>query len=768
VGAFCAGVTGALALDGIASTVWAAAAGVAGLTAGALVVRGTARSAVCALLLLCLCAGLAWGAGRLAATAPRPVPAAGWVAGTVIADTPAVPDGFGGHRLRAVVERLAGDRTAPVEPGTRLLLTLGAAHEAPVAGTRLRVAGRLRPAAARASPAWWTRWLERQGISARLGASSAQPAGRRGGITGLRDRWRAWATRNAAAGLRGDTAALVRGMALGGGSHLSEDAAQAFRDAGIWHLLAVSGQNVTVVALSVLVLLRALGVSHRPAIAGAAAVMVAYCLACDGGASVARAGTVGALALIGELRSSSRDRWMLLLSGLALLLAWQPRSLWDPGLQLSFGAVAGLFAVAPVIASALRPWLAARVAEAVAMSLAAGLATAPIVAAHFGRLSLVGVLVNMVAVPLAAPIVVAALAALAAGAVLPPAGIAIAAAAGLGADLLLAIAGGASTLPWATIPVPGATVPALAALALAPLLLAHRLRSGRSGPRGPRVRAALACLAAAPLAAWALWPRSPVAAWPGAPAVTVLDVGQGDAILLRGPAGETLLVDTGPPGAPAPVRDALRRHGVRRIDAMVVTHGDADHAGGATAVLDTVDVRVVLHPPEPGDGWGDQMRGALRRAAERGVPTRALTRGDVLRIGPWSARVLAPVAAQPAGAPANDGSVILDARAPGGPSALLAGDAESPVIAPLGPARVDLLKVSHHGSEDPALAHLLRRLRPPVAVVSVGEGNRFGHPRPAVLAALAAAGVRTWRTDHHGDVTVLRTGGRITVDAAGP
>src|SRR5690606_23150819 len=125
-------------------------------------------------------------------------------------------------------------------------------------------------------------WLARQGIAARLTPRSALPAGRRGGLAGVRDRWRGWATANVAAGLEGDIGAIVRGMALGGGALLSPAAADAFRDAGVWHLLAVSGQNVAVVALAALALLVALGVPRRPALVAAGAVLVAYCLACDG------------------------------------------------------------------------------------------------------------------------------------------------------------------------------------------------------------------------------------------------------------------------------------------------------------------------------------------------------------------------------------------------------------------------------------------------------------------------------------------------------
>ena len=193
-------------------------------------------------------------------------------------------------------------------------------------------------------------------------ACASATGGRRAaaaGWRGARDGLRAVGRRRAAAGLGGDRAALVRGMALGGGAGLSESAAQAFRDAGLWHLLAVSGQNVAVVAVAALALLRALGVRRRIAVAGALALIVTYCLACDGGASVGRAGVVGALGLLCELRSSPRERWYLLLAALAALLAHQPRALGDPGLQLSFAAVAGLLVVAPP-ARRLAPRLAAR------------------------------------------------------------------------------------------------------------------------------------------------------------------------------------------------------------------------------------------------------------------------------------------------------------------------------------------------------------------------------------------------------------------------
>ena len=477
---FCAGLTLALAWRAPAGP-GAVACAAAGLGAGAC---ARARRPAGALALLCaaaLTAGAVWGGVRVARTAAPDLDLPTTVRGTVVLDAPMAPDGRGGMRGRAVVERLDARGGPPVPPGTRLLLDLGGSEAPPPPGARLRVSGRLSPAAGPRSPGWWRSWLERQGIAGRLAPDSTRREGRRGGLAGLRDRWREWAGRHAGAGLTGDRAAIVRGMALGGGAGLSEDAAADFRDAGLWHLLAVSGQNVAVVAMATLSLLVALGVRRRPAVVASGALMALYCLACDGGASVGRAGIVGGLGLLAEIRSAPRERWYLMLVGLAVLLAWQPRSLGDPGLQLSFAAVAGLFLLTPPLAAWWRGWLPGRVADLAALAAAASLATAPVVVWHFGRLSLAGLVLNVAAVPLAAPIVVLALAGLAAGAVLPAAGVAAAWVAGLGAEALLSASRAAAAVPGAAVDLPVWAAPVLLALALAPLGLSALVRPGGDG-----------------------------------------------------------------------------------------------------------------------------------------------------------------------------------------------------------------------------------------------------------------------------------------------
>jgi competence protein ComEC len=763
LGAFCLGLAASLVLApprlfGVLTCLGAGAAAAA-CTMG--------RRPAAAMVLLCaaaLTAGNVWGAARIVRTAPPELDLPTVVRGSVVLDTPLVPSAHGGWRGRALVERLEARDGPPVPRGTRLLLDLRDTDDPPPVGTRLRVEGPLAPAFGPRSPSWWRAWLSRQGLAARLRPQTVRADGRRGGVRGLRDRWRQWAGAHAGAGLSGDRGAIVRGMALGGGAGLSEETAEAFRDAGLWHLLAVSGQNVAVVAVATMALLGALGTGRRASAGAAAVVMALYCLACDGGASVARAGIVGTLALLAEVRSSNRERWYLMLVGLAVLLAQQPRALGDPGLQLSFAAVAGLFCLAPPLAAWFGGWLPGRIADLAGLAAAASLATAPVVVWHFGRLSLVGLALNVVAVPVAAPIVILALAGLGVGAVFPAAGVAIAWMAGLGAGMLLLAARVGSAIPGAAVDLPAMVAPVLLVGVLGLLALARLARPGAAPERlrGPPWRALTVLGGALVLGAWSLGVPGRPPPWPSVASLSVLDIGQGDAILLRSPEGRAALVDTGPPGAPAPVVAALRRTGVRRVDTLVMTHDSLDHVGGVIDILGRFPVGVVLHPPEPVDGWQPAAQAAIAAARARGVSVREIRAGSGIDLGLWRLRVLSPVGRRPAGADPNPYSLVARASA-GSLDVLLTADAESDALSRLVTGSVDVLKVSHHGSEDPGLPRQLSSLRPRVALISAGEHNQFRHPRPETLAALAAQGASVLRTDLSGDLSVSVVGGSLVV-----
>jgi competence protein ComEC len=176
-------------------------------------------------------------------------------------------------------------------------------------------------------------------------------------------------------------------------------------------------------------------------------------------------------------------------------------------------------------------------------------------------------------------------------------------------------------------------------------------------------------------------------------------------------------------------------------------------------------VGVLLHEPAPQEGFAAAHRRVTEAARARGVPVRELRAGARIGLGRWRIRVLSPSRGRRPGEDPNPVSLVAVAVADG-LSALLTADAESDALGRLALPRVDVLKVSHHGSEDPGLPEVLRRLRPTAAVVSAGEGNPFRHPRPGTLAALAGGGVHTWRTDRSGDVTVTASGSGVAVAAS--
>jgi competence protein ComEC len=237
--------------------------------------------------------------------------------------------------------------------------------------------------------------------------------------------------------------------------------------------------------------------------------------------------------------------------------------------------------------------------------------------------------------------------------------------------------------------------------------------------------------------------------------VSALDVGQGDAVLLQHGA-HAVLVDTGPPGAP--IVERLRDRGVDRLDALIVTHTSADHEGGLPAVLEAMPVGLVLdgrQTPEeralsdPGGEEGDTRFAGVPPHIPRAVPAA----GQRVRAGPMALDILwPPPQADRSGDPNLTATVAL--ATDGGRTALLTADAESDVTLPLAlPDRVDLLKVAHHGSADEGLPALLERVRPRVALVSVGARNSYGHPAPGTVGALRSVpDVR--RTDEGGTQVV--------------
>jgi competence protein ComEC len=611
-----------------------------------------------------------------------------------------------------------------------------------------------------APPAWLEGHLRRHGVTRILRAPRIVLTGaRRGGIEGRIDRIRTRAEDALGKGMPAEQAALARGFVLGQDDRIPPATIEDFRRSGLAHLLAVSGQNVVLLALLAAPILAALGIPLRARLAWLLVLIALYVPLAGGGPSIQRAGAMGAAAVVATLAGRPASRIYALLLAAVATLALNPRSGSDVGWQLSFAAVVGIIVlVAPLRALVVdrigdRGWRGG-LADGIAVTTAATLATAPLMAHHFETVSTTSLAANLLALPAVAP--------------------------AMWLGMLVAALGQAPWLPveplnwlnsillayigqiaeWMAAPrwalvglrLPGWTgVLSAWALGLIASLALYRWAKGRRGLRtavGRRraLRLGLAGLAGLGLVALRGGgePAAPAAPTAGM-RVSALDVGQGDSILFQPGNGPPLLVDGGPPEND--LREDLSALGVDALGAVIVTHDQSDHVGGLGQLWDGVPVGRLVYAAGP-----PRLLDAARAAGASPVQVGegATLRSGSLRLDVlWPPRELldAPEAEDP-----NTRSLVLLARWRRF-EMLLTGDAEAESV-PIDPGSVDVLKVSHHGSADTGLDRLLDHSRPRLAVISVGERNPFGHPHPDTLDALTSHGVRVLRTDQLGAVTI--------------
>jgi competence protein ComEC len=723
-----------------------------GVTAAALVVVAPAvrprRVFVLALGLLLL--GTWWGSLRLTAL-DRSVLAARVGETDVAVVEVTAPVRRSEFSTRVPVRVLRFGDVSPDEPA-RLELAPG---RGPPQGAVLELVASARPPRPADAPRDFDEraYLRRQGVHVVLRANSYRVIGRRAGLGGLADAIRRSVSHAIGLGATGERRAVIAGVALGEDEGLEPALRDDFRASGLYHLLAVSGQNVAYVIFGTLVAAWALGIPRWVGHLAALASVGAYVLAVGWQPSVVRAAVAGSLASLAWLVSRAADRWYFLLVGAALLLAHNPYSALEPGFQLSFAAVAAIFVLVPWLGRRLEGYpIPRRLADVIALSGACGFVTAPILWLHFGAVPVFSIVANALAAPVVAPLLGLALVSAPLAAVAPEAAVILGWINGWLAAYLAWCAWLVGNLPHAQV-TSGAAIVALA-VGLA-LLAAVRLPKRRR-----RTVAAAAVLALAVLG-WRVGSddaRPP----PKGLRLTFLDVGQGDATLIEVPEG-AVLVDQGPPEAK--VAEKLRSRGIRRLALLVLTHPSRDNIGGAADVARELAVDTVLDPALVHENpFGQPAIAAARRRGARVSVTRA---GQVYRLGRLTLRVLWPDGAGTPSADPNEHATVL-LLSYGELDALLPADAESNVTLPLRPPPVEVAKVAHHGSADEGLPDLLALLRPRVAIVSVGRRNDYGHPAPSTLAALADLGsLSVFRTDRHGDVVVESDGRRFSVRSEG-
>ncbi|MBI4730000.1 MAG: ComEC/Rec2 family competence protein [Acidobacteria bacterium] len=538
---------------------------------------------------------------------------------------------------------------------------------------------------------------------------------------------------------------LYLGVTIGDDSTLDPEIGLDFRATGLTHLLAVSGANVAMVLGAVGFGLRRAGAGPRATLAALAAALLSFMAVTQFEPSVLRAGAMAGLALAGAAVGARREALAGLGAASLVLLVYDPFLVRSAGFQLSALATFGILAVAPRLARALPR---GKLGAAAAVTLGAQAAVTPLLALTFHQVSLVALPANLLAAPAVAPATVLGLLGAGAGAVWAPAGSLVV----LTRPALAWMAGTAHVLagvPYASVGTPAGIAGAGVALALALVGLgAVRLR-----------RAAPLALALALLAAGMAWGRAVAPPPPRGLSLTALDIGQGDALLVRDPGGATMLLDGGPD--PARLLARLRRAGVRRLDILALSHPDADHVDGLVPVAERYPIGIALDSGLDEEGHS-AYRAAIAALARRGIRRVIGRAGMTLALGAATIEVLGPSEPLVAGSGSDSNNNSLVLRVTYGSDALmLTADVQEegmePLLARPDRLRATVLKVSHHGSRH-MLPEFYAATRAGVAVISVGP-NEYGHPSRPALEALAAAGMRVYRTDLSGDVTVGVDGG---------
>lgn len=549
--------------------------------------------------------------------------------------------------------------------------------------------------------------------------------------------------------------AILSGMTFGGYDGIDEDKVQDFSTTGMVHILSVSGSHVALLVGFVLLLGRVFRLGRKVGTFLAALLITIYGVVCGFSPPVLRSVLMGFALLLGLNIERAADRGAVLFFSAVVMLIYKPLWILDIGFRLSFISTAGLIYLLPLLQPHLHKYLPRFVSDAVAVCLAAQLAVLPFLVYYFHYISLCSLLANFVALPMIETALLLTLGGVAFSFVFQPLGALLL----IGASLLLGPAvrtlAFLSTLPWGTVTI-GATPVFMAGIYYLLLWLAGGFFPFADMGFGKRKTGIAICICALLLQqAYSFLAPKPFR-------VYFLDVGQGDAALVVTPERRTILIDTGGLGGSLDtgrriVVPALRYFGFSHLDVLLLSHGHHDHAGGAAGLASIIPIDTVLLPREEPEG---DVLALLRELQNKKTQVRYIKTGDQFFLKKCIIDIISAQKEMITGS-GNETSALVRVGYDGS-TVLFTGDitAEGELDALPRLGHCDVLKVSHHGSASSSAEEFLRKISPESAVISVGAGNRFGHPRTEVLQRLRRMEAKIYRTDEMGAIQITFQHGR--------
>ncbi|NJC22427.1 competence protein ComEC [Arthrobacter pigmenti] len=573
---------------------------------------------------------------------------------------------------------------------------------------------------------------------------------------------------------------LMAGMVIGARSVVAEDLVVRMQSTGLTHLTAVSGANCSYVLAFVFLSCRAFRLPRWAAALGGIVSLVAFVLLVRPEPSVLRAAVMGSIGVLAVLTGRGRLSMTLLFLSIAALLAVDPWLSGEYAFILSVAATSGLVLAGPLLVQRLETLLPRWIAQLLAVPLAAQLFCTPILILIQPAIPTYSLLANIAAAPVVPFITIAGMLAVMLVSLLPLAALPFAVAAGWGASWVAGVAGFFASAPLAVIPWPsgagGAALSALSSLAvLAVAVWWQPLRAvvrsaaakARSAVRGIRIRALKWVAAGFALGCAGLWAAAGAVHETAEWTIAGCDVGQGDGFVVRTGEHSAMVFDAGPD--PALIDRCLDALQVETVDLLVITHLHQDHYGGIEGVFSDRPVRRLLYSTSEA-ALPDEV---IEATTDAGLVPEPIVAGDTGALGSTTWTALWPFP-DVTDASENDASAVVlvttggtDGRSP--VDVLFTGDIEEEAADEMLVAHrdltlsgVDILKVAHHGARNGG-HRLIEATSPSVALISAGRHNDYGHPHPATLDALDAAGVYAARTDQRGSFFLFADDGTLRI-----